>query len=305
MSNIFVIIVTYNGKQWYDRCFSSLRASEFPIRTIVIDNASSDDTVSYIRQNYPEIILIESDRNLGFGQANNLGMNYALNHEADYVFLLNQDAWIVESDIFVKLIEGARNEPKYAIISPVQLYGSGLRLTDGIEQHFVDGQTEVSDFISDLYFNRKLKEIYDVPYVCAASWFIPRKILIEIGGFDPIFFHYGEDDNYLQRIFYHGYRVGIYSRVSICHDVEFRKNESDSKHQNWQKDLLSELTNINTSVNLSQLLPNYLTKSIVQFFYFKFSRANYNLAVYKYLNKMKKEIENSRAQNKTIQSNWL
>ena len=86
---VFVIVVTYKGHRWYDRCFSSLRASTIPIQTIVIDNASNDGTIDYLKQNYPELIFVQSDENLGFGRANNLGMRYALDHGCDYVFLLN------------------------------------------------------------------------------------------------------------------------------------------------------------------------------------------------------------------------
>ena len=79
-TKLFVIVVTYKGHQWYDRCFTSLRESELPIQTIVIDNASNDGTVEYIREHFPEIHLIESKENLGFGRANNIGMRYALDH---------------------------------------------------------------------------------------------------------------------------------------------------------------------------------------------------------------------------------
>ena len=82
---LFVIIVTYKGKQWYDRCFTSLRESTVPVQTIVVDNASEDGSVEYIREHYPEIVLMENKENLGFGQANNLAMRYALDHDCDYV----------------------------------------------------------------------------------------------------------------------------------------------------------------------------------------------------------------------------
>ena len=100
---LFVIVVTYKGKQWYDRCFVSLRESTLPVQTIVVDNASNDGTVEYIRAHFPEIHLIESKENLGFGRANNLGMRCALDQGCDYVFLLNQDAW-VEPDTFEKMV---------------------------------------------------------------------------------------------------------------------------------------------------------------------------------------------------------
>ena len=55
---IFSIVVTYNGLQWYDRCLGSLQASEVPVTTIVIDNASSDGSVDYIRNHFPDVVFL-------------------------------------------------------------------------------------------------------------------------------------------------------------------------------------------------------------------------------------------------------
>ena len=91
---IYTIIVTYNGLQWMDFCLGSLRASTVQTTPIIIDNNSSDKTVEYIRANYPECVILDNNKNLGFGRANNMGLSYALKNNADYVLLLNQDAAI-------------------------------------------------------------------------------------------------------------------------------------------------------------------------------------------------------------------
>jgi GT2 family glycosyltransferase len=195
MSKVFVIIVTYNGKQWYDCCFTSLRASELPIQVVVIDNASSDDTVSYIRTNYPEIHLIDSDTNLGFGQGNNKGMRYAMDHGADYVFLLNQDAWI-EPNTLSALIEVHKKNSRYGILSPMHLNAERTQIEKGLLGHLTYHTHINLELISDFYIGLK-KEVYEVREVNAAAWLIPRETLETVGGFDPIFYHYGEDDNYL------------------------------------------------------------------------------------------------------------
>lgn len=109
---VFVIIVAFNGKRWYDRCFGSLRLSTIPVQTIVVDNASNDGSVEYIKERFSEIHLIASQENLGFGRANNMAMRYALDHGCDYVFLLNQDAW-VETDTFERLIDIHQRHPEY------------------------------------------------------------------------------------------------------------------------------------------------------------------------------------------------
>ena len=95
MKKIFVVIVTYKGKQWYDKCFQSLRESTIPVQIVVVDNTPGDEDAKYIKTHFPEVHLIKMNENLGFGKANNLGMRYALDNGCDYVFLLNQDAWTI------------------------------------------------------------------------------------------------------------------------------------------------------------------------------------------------------------------
>jgi len=90
---VSVIIVSYNFEQWIDRCLGSLRRSTSPISVIVVDNGSKDKTTQIIEKNYPEVHLIKTGANLGFGKANNIGIRYAMEQGADYFFLLNQDAW--------------------------------------------------------------------------------------------------------------------------------------------------------------------------------------------------------------------
>ena len=94
MKKIVAIIVTYNAVPWLERCLGSLQASSVPVQTVIVDNRSTDETVNTIRTRYPQTVLIENQENLGFGQANNIGIRYALEHEATHVLLLNQDAWI-------------------------------------------------------------------------------------------------------------------------------------------------------------------------------------------------------------------
>ena len=78
MNKILTIIVSYNFEPWIERCLQSLRQSSTPVDVVVIDNASHDDTVQRIRDSYSWVELIESERHLGFGRANNIGMEVAI-----------------------------------------------------------------------------------------------------------------------------------------------------------------------------------------------------------------------------------
>lgn len=295
---VLAIIVTYNGIQWYHRCFSSLDASTIPLDVFVVDNASSDDTISYMKNKFPKIKLVESPVNLGFGQANNKGIKYALENGYDYVFLLNQDAWLVEPDTIEQLVKAHINNPDYGIVSPMHLYGSGEKVSKGMKMDLVSHNYDsASDIISDLYFNRSLKEIYKVDFVCAAAWLVPCNVLKIVGGFDPIFFHYGEDDNYLQRIIYHGFSIGICPKVSICHDMEFRGGDYGKENNNWKKDLLTKFADINQNFSVDKYILRCLFKSVQQFFLLKHSNAITNFDATHYLLKNRKAIIDSRKRN--------
>src|SRR6476469_8833405 len=120
MVNIFTIIVTYNGSKWIDKCLGSVLNSTVPVRIIVVDNASSDDTPKKIRNGFPEVDLIESPFNSGVCKANNIGIKKAYDLGATHFFLLNQDAW-VERDTIEKLVVHQRENREYAVLSPLHL----------------------------------------------------------------------------------------------------------------------------------------------------------------------------------------
>ena len=71
---IYLIIVTYNAMKWAEKCFSSLRKSSVPVHTMVVDNGSTDGTQEFNKTHFPEVEFIQSAENLGFGKANNLGI---------------------------------------------------------------------------------------------------------------------------------------------------------------------------------------------------------------------------------------
>ncbi|MDR2496778.1 MAG: glycosyltransferase family 2 protein [Tannerellaceae bacterium] len=240
---LYVIIVTYNGRKWYDKCFGSVRNSSVPAQAIVIDNASSDDTVSYIKENYPEIHLVESNKNLGFGKANNIGIKYALEHGADYVYLLNQDAWVYPKT-FETLIKVSVKNPDYGIISPMQITAN----EDKFDKKFSTccSTPSCENLIDDLYFNT-VQEVYEIRNVMAAHWLITKASLLFIGGFSPVFFHYGEDYNLIDRMRYHGFKCGICPLTTGVHDRELRKTTKRKSMYMYYIDTLIRSSNINMS----------------------------------------------------------
>lgn len=217
MHKVLVIIVTYNAMNWLDKCLSSIDKSTVSCDVIVVDNGSTDDTRIVIKEKYLNVQLIESDTNLGFGKANNIGLQRALKERYDYVYLLNQDAWILP-DTLEKLIGVSENHPEYGILSPIQMKGDMNHLDEKFADNVIGNhQKSYPLFVDDLYFGR-LEDVYEVSYVMAAHWLISRKCFEKVGGFSPTFPHYGEDDNYIERVRYWNMKCGIVPLAKAVHD---------------------------------------------------------------------------------------
>ena len=211
-NNIFTIIVTYNAMKWLDRCLNSLRASSIPTTVVVIDNGSTDNTIASIQTHFPEIVLFPQDKNLGFGQANNIGMRYALEHGASHVLLLNQDAWI-DSDMIEHLLQYDDHD---SLLSPIHLTGEGDTIDKNFRQNAIGRSEEYQRYMEEQ--KASILSKYATKEINAACWFLPREVLEEIGGFNPLFFHYAEDNDYLQRLHYHSKGVYFVSGTHCYHD---------------------------------------------------------------------------------------
>lgn len=214
MFRVFAITVTYNAEPWIDKCLTSLKHSIYPLIPVVVDNGSQDCTLLRIHRDYPEVVVLENERNLGFGQANNKGIRYALNHGADFVMLLNQDAWIFD-DTIEKLVAAAA--PEFGIVSPVHFGEEGEELEPNF-CNFLTNELLTKSFVDKIA--HRSPAIYEVPFVSAAAWLLPKSTLNRIGGFDPLFFHYGEDNDYCNRVLYHGLKIGIVPSAQICHNTQ-------------------------------------------------------------------------------------
>ncbi len=304
-ANIYVIVVTYKGKQWYERCFESLRKSEMAVQIVVVDNASNDGTLEYIRTYYPEVHLIAQEQNLGFGRANNIGIRYAMEQDCDYVFLLNQDAW-VEPNTIGELVRIHQAHKEYGLLSPMHLTADEQHIEDGVLHYISNYKTTDRNIVDDMYWGR-LQEVYLTQYVNAAAWLLPRKTLETIGGFDPIYFHYSEDDDYLHRVHYHGWQIGICPQVKVIHDA-VRPNRVVSSAQQLlrhHQQLLVQYTDINNPDKLLDGIFYMYRKSFT-----KLLRGMPNVAKQMwhdacYLLRSRKRIEESRKTNQLRQASWL
>lgn len=253
---VIVVIVTYNGAQWLEKCFHSLEQSHYENDVIVIDNNSTDNSIEII-QSFPKIKLIQSAENLGFGKANNIGIQKALESGADYVFLLNQDTWVFP-DTISNLVEVAESNDAYGILSPLHYSGDEIHLDANFEK----------------YWNRKIntisEQVDEVPFVNAAAWLLPINVIKKAGYFESMFQHYGEDRNYNDRVLFHKFKTVVVKTSKICHDRiitrNFKKDYIQSKYS-----IQAEVLNINNSLFVSYLRGFRLVFGLPKYFFTLYS----------------------------------
>lgn len=227
MIKLLTVIVTFNGMEWIERCVSSVFSSSVGSDVIVIDNLSTDGTVDYIVTNFPTVTIIRNNANLGFGKANNIGLKFAIDNNYDYVYLLNQDAW-VEPNTFERLIDAFQKHNNYGVLSPMQFSVDKQKF----ESYFVQFTKDtVMTQICEDAVNGTLSDVYSIPFVQAAHWMISAECLQNVGGFSPAFPHYGEDDNYLNRVIYKHFDVGVVPSAKAVHAAASKPFENVKKRE--------------------------------------------------------------------------
>jgi GT2 family glycosyltransferase len=260
MSYIAVIVVTFNGEKWIRKCLNSIINSSIESHIIIVDNKSTDDTLSIIRKDFKEATLIEKEKNLGFGKANNIGIEKGLALGAEYFLLLNQDAYLQKETLESLIFKMKKNENQ-GIISPVHLDGSGEHLDIYFQSY--TGSSSCKNLYSDVFLKKKMKSLYSVNFINAAIWLLSKETVKKVGGFNPYFFHYAEDNDYINRCKYKGLQVYVDPYSYAYHDRLQEKREVTSNVLNNVRDV--KLMNPNNNIDVSRML-NLTFKKLVKSF---------------------------------------
>lgn len=299
-TNIFAIIVSYNAMPWIDQCLGSIQASSVPMQAIVVDNGSKDDTVAYIQKHYPNVILLPQTQNLGFGQGNNAGISLAMHNGATHVLLLNQDAW-VEADMIEKLLP---YDDSNSLLSPVHLNGEGDALDRNFKLHALMRADDYTRLVDDWATGKTSK--YATFEINAACWLLPARIIREIGGFNPMFFHYAEDINYLHRLHYHNKGVYFVPSAIAYHDRANVKEKPLNEQYMYQQMVL-RMININDSACIANGKKWRFALSMIKL---AISQGHYHyipmlLRALRRICKIKQEAKNNRILQEKVDSHWI
>jgi N-acetylglucosaminyl-diphospho-decaprenol L-rhamnosyltransferase len=214
-AEVAVQIVNYNTKPYLDRCLAAvqrdLRESGVTGSILVMDN-DSDDDLSDLRARYPDVGFHVSERNVGFGAAQN---RLAREHDAPAILLLNPDTELVEPRTVARLLAVLNAGPDVAAVGPrlVGTDGAGQRWDHG---EFDGGWARLARAAGHSHW-RPRDERADVAWISGASALVDRRHFDAAGGFDPQFFLYKEDEDLFLRIRRAGGRVIYEPAVAAVH----------------------------------------------------------------------------------------
>lgn len=217
---VFVVILNYNHREDLQETIESFEIQEFPgLRLVVSDNGSTDDSIDWLKQNKPNIDIIENSENLGWAEGNNVGIRFALSNGADYVLLANNDLSFSDPMIVNKLVGYAQSGRKcLAGVSEYLYYSSSTLYSEG--RYFLDDPHNTCNPM-------RLKEIFRpltsqanvVDYVPGSFVLIPSEVFYKIGLIDDDFFLYSEDADFGYRAWLAGYPSYVYFDLRILHKV--------------------------------------------------------------------------------------
>jgi GT2 family glycosyltransferase len=117
MPKVHIIILNWNQREMTVDCLNSLKKLDYAdVEIVLVDNGSTDDSIEVIKENFPEITLIENKENLGVAGGRNVGFRYALQGSADYVLFLDNDT-IVDKNFISELVKVGEDHKDAGIIT--------------------------------------------------------------------------------------------------------------------------------------------------------------------------------------------
>jgi GT2 family glycosyltransferase len=208
---VVAVILHFNDLSHTTRCVESLKQLDYPdLHTVVVNNSGEEEHSKRLDQRFAgDITCLTMDRNRGFSGGCNAGIGHALSHGADYIWLLNNDAYC-QPDSLQPLVSAAVAHPDAGVVGGVLLEPK----RNGMEQAGLG----YIDYWRAKIFTREPRssEVQTCDWVCGGNMLLRAQAIIECGAFDDAYFLYKEDVELCTRLQRHGYKC-LYVPASKVH----------------------------------------------------------------------------------------
>lgn len=233
---VSVIIVNFNGKNLLEKCLKSLMQVTYKkFEVILVDNNSTDESIEFVKNNYPSIIIIKLDKNYGFAEPSNIG---AKNAKGEYLLFLNNDTKPTP-DFISEMVDVLEKDQQIAICQSLLLQPNGE----------VDSSGDFIDHLGRAYRTKTIpKKVKPIFSARGASMLVRRNVFLELGGFDKKFFTSFEDVDLGWRTWISGYSVVITPTSIVYHKggQTVQEMSSEIKFHGVKNTLILSLANFET-----------------------------------------------------------
>jgi N-acetylglucosaminyl-diphospho-decaprenol L-rhamnosyltransferase len=219
MSDVSAVVVTYNGLPWVEQALESVQGHE----TVVVDHGSSDGTVEFVRDRFPDVAVVEQE-NRGLAYGWNTGVART---SGRYVLLLNSDAWL-DAGAVGRLVAFADAHPDAAVVGP------RLRYPDGRLQRSVRGFPTLWRLATEFFYLRKVApgtealnafyaggfdhaSVREAEVLMGAVWLVRRDAIADVGPADDAFFLFSEETDWAYRFREAGWKLLFFPDAGATH----------------------------------------------------------------------------------------
>ncbi|OGY18557.1 MAG: hypothetical protein A2900_03145 [Candidatus Chisholmbacteria bacterium RIFCSPLOWO2_01_FULL_50_28] len=244
---VTIVLLNLNGKADTLECLASLKKLEgrkARTDTIVVDNGSTDDSVPAISRQFPDVLLIENKKNLGFCEGNNIGVKQAFANGADSVLILNNDT-LIHPELVDQLVAVAQKR-QAAIVSPKIYFARGFEFhkdryreaEKGRVIWYAGGKIDWNNVWPshrgvDEVDHGQFDDAYSTEFATGCAMLVSRALYEKIGLFDPVFFAYFEDADLSIRAPKSGFTVMFAPKAILWHKNAASFGGSGSPFQDY------------------------------------------------------------------------
>lgn len=218
--HVAIALLNYNGRHHLAKYLPSVLNVSYPNHSVwVIDNASTDDSVAWLRQQYPQVKLLQNPMNGGFAQGYNMGLSHI---DAPYIFLLNTDVFVTQ-DVLQPLVRTMERQPNLASIQPricadtnrqfFEYAGAAGGLMDSLGYPFCRGRLFESVEKDEGQYNDEV----EVFWASGAAMLLRKEAFEKLGGFYSYFFMHNEEIDLCWRARNSGWKVGYNGKAVVYH----------------------------------------------------------------------------------------
>jgi len=249
---VSVIIVNFNGKTHLEECLKSLMNITHPkFEVILVDNNSTDDSIQFVTDHYPSVIILKLDTNRGFAEPNNMGAKIA---KSDFFLFLNNDT-IVTSNFISEMVKIIETDDKIAICQSLLLKPDGSIDSSG-------------DFIDELGIaynsTTPVNHVREITSARGASMLVRKKVFEDLGGFDDKFFVSFEDVDFGWRSWIAGYKTVLIPKSIVYHSggKTYEKFRSELAFHGFKNQLSMKITNFEFPLSLTRFTKFFILYGI-------------------------------------------